>query len=173
MGGKKLNGVSEKIKSFMGFIASGFEPRIDNDEDDFIEGLEGDFSSNYATERNLALDDVYVTRPEKKETTKVRELAAYKGYEVLVCEPRTYDDSVDIVKHLKERKTIILNLHLLDKDQSVRIVDFLCGATHALNGNQQKIGDTVFIFTPNNVSLTADTQKSKFIRDAIWSQPQP
>ena len=96
----------------------------------------------------------------------------YRGYEVLVCEPRSYDDSVDIVKQLKERKTIILNLHLLDREQSLRIVDFLCGATHALNGNQQKIGDTVFIFTPNNVSLTADTQKNKFLRDAIWSQTQ-
>ena len=76
------------------------------------------------------------------------------------------------VKHLKEKKTIILNLHLLDKEQSIRIVDFLCGATHALNGNQQKIGDTVFIFTPSNVSLSAESQKSKFIRDALWNQPQ-
>jgi len=76
------------------------------------------------------------------------------------------------VKQLKDKKTVILNLHLLDKEQAMRIVDFLCGATHALNGNQQKIGDSVFIFTPSNVALSAESQKSKFIRDALWNQPQ-
>ena len=71
-----------------------------------------------------------------------------------------------------DRKTIVLNLHLLDKEQALRIVDFLCGATHALSGSQQKIGDSVFIFTPVNVALSAESQKSKFLRDALWNQPQ-
>ena len=90
----------------------------------------------------------------------------------MVCEPRSYEDSISIVKHLKDRKTIVLNLHLLDKEQALRIVDFLCGATHALNGSQQKIGDSVFIFTPVNVALSAESQKSQLIRDALWNQPQ-
>ena len=90
----------------------------------------------------------------------------------MVCEPRSYEDSISIVKHLKDRKTVVLNLHLLDKEQALRIVDFLCGATHALSGSQQKIGDSVFIFTPVNVALSAESQKSKFLRDALWNQPQ-
>ena len=54
----------------------------------------------------------------------------------------------------------------------MRIVDFLCGATHALSGSQQKIGDSVFIFTPVNVALSAEAQKSNLYRDALWNQPQ-
>ncbi|MBO5947779.1 cell division protein SepF [bacterium] len=165
-----MTGVSDKIKSIVGFLTSGFEAK--DEEGDFIDALEDEMGTLYPTDNNAALEPIYATRPKEKESSKVAIHPNFKGYEVLVCEPRSYDESVDIVKHLKERKTIILNLHLLDKDQSLRIVDFLCGATHALNGNQQKIGDTVFIFTPNNVSLTADTQKNKFLRDAIWSQPQ-
>ena len=164
-----MTGVSDKIKSIVGFLTSGFERE---DEDDIFEAMESEMGVEYPTDANAALEPMYATRPKEKEGAKVVPHPNYRGYEVLVCEPRSYDDSVDIVKHLKERKTIILNLHLLDKEQSLRIVDFLCGATHALNGNQQKIGDTVFIFTPNNVNLTADTQKNKFLRDAIWSQPQ-
>ena len=61
---------------------------------------------------------------------------------------------------------------MLDRENALRIVDFLCGATHALSGSQQKIGDSVFIFTPVNVSLSADSQKSKFLKDALWSQSQ-
>jgi len=61
---------------------------------------------------------------------------------------------------------------LLDKEQSMRVVDFLCGCTYALDGDQQKIGDCVFIFTPRNINLNNEIQKSKLYRDALWNQPQ-
>jgi len=60
------------------------------------------------------------------------------------------------VSHLKARKAAILNLHLLDTNQSQRVVDFLSGATHAIEGHQQRIGEGVFIFTPNNVAIASE-----------------
>lgn len=161
-----MAGVSDKIKSIVGFLTSGFESR-----DDIFDDMQSEIEE-YPVSDNLALEPMYSSAPIKSQTPNVVSHPSFKGYEVLVCEPRSYDECVQIVKHLKDKKTIILNLHLLDKEQSMRIVDFLCGATHALNGNQQKIGDAVFIFTPSNVTLNAESQKSKFIRDALWNQPQ-
>lgn len=158
--------VSDKIKSIVGFLTSGFENR-DDIFDEMVDEV-----GDYQVQDNLALDPMYSSNPHKSQDLKVVNHPSYRGYEVMVSEPRSYDESVAIVKHLKEKKTIILNLHLLDREQSMRIVDFLCGATHALNGNQQKIGDSVFIFTPSNVALSAESQKTKFIRDALWNQPQ-
>lgn len=162
-----MTGVSDKIKSIVGFLTSGFE-----NKDGIFDDIANEIGDEYPVGDNLAYKPIYSSMPSRTQSSNVVSHPGFRGYEVLVCEPRSYDESVQIVKHLKENKTIILNLHLLDKDQSIRIVDFLCGATHALNGNQQKIGDTVFIFTPNNVSLSAESQKSKFIRDALWNQPQ-
>ena len=88
----------------------------------------------------------------------------------MVIEPRTFEESLEIVDNLRQRKTVVLNLHLLDNEQSQRIVDFLSGATHAVDGNQQKIGDGVFIFTPNNVSILAETDRARSITDAFWNQ---
>lgn len=161
-----MAGVSDKIKSIVGFLTSGFESR-----DDIFDDMANEIE-DYPVSDNLALEPMYSSTPVKTQAPNVVSHPGFKGYEVLVCEPRSYDECVQIVKHLKEKKTIILNLHLLDKEQSMRIVDFLCGATHALSGNQQKIGDAVFIFTPSNVTLNAESQKSKFIRDALWNQPQ-
>lgn len=158
--------VSDKIKSIVGFLTSGFENR-----DDIFDEMVDD-AGDYPIQDNLALEPMYSSSASKSQELKVVNHPNYRGYEVMVCEPRSYEESVGIVKHLKEKKTIILNLHLLDKEQALRIVDFICGATHALSGNQQKIGETVFIFTPNNVALSAESQKSKFIRDALWNQPQ-
>jgi cell division inhibitor SepF len=75
----------------------------------------------------------------------------------MVIEPRSFEESLEIVNSLRQKKSVILNLHLLDREQSQRIVDFLSGATHAIDGNQQKIGEGVFIFTPNNVAISAET----------------
>jgi FtsZ-interacting cell division protein YlmF len=76
--------------------------------------------------------------------------------QVIVIEPRTFDDALEVVSHLKARKAAILNLHMLDTNQSQRVVDFLSGATHAIEGHQQRIGDGVFIFTPNNVAIASE-----------------
>ena len=161
-----MSTVSQGIKSIVGFLTQGFEQK----EDDIFDEMQSELE--YSTQDNLALEPMYGSRESRSVDSKVVSHPSFRGYEVMVCEPRSYEDSISIVKHLKERKTIVLNLHLLDKEQALRIVDFLCGATHALEGSQQKIGESVFIFTPKNVSLSAETQKSKLFRDALWNQPE-
>lgn len=97
--------------------------------------------------------------------------------QVVVIEPRSFNEALEIVHHLKGRKAVILNLHMLDTAQSQRVVDFLSGATHALEGNQQRIGEGVFIFTPSNMSIAteqATTEESMAaepfnIQNAYWN----
>jgi cell division inhibitor SepF len=88
----------------------------------------------------------------------------------MVTEPKTFEESLEVVNSLRERKSIILNLHLLDAEQSQRVVDFVSGATHALDGNQQRIGEGVFIFTPHNVCISAETEKANVLQEAFWQQ---
>lgn len=159
--------VADKFRGIIDFLTSGFENREDSIYGEMMEEAE-----EYPVQDNLALSPSFMQSEQKSQNLKVVSHPNYRGYEVMVCEPSSYEDSISIVKHLKDRKTVVLNLHLLDKEQSIRIVDFLCGATHALSGSQQKIGDSVFIFTPVNVLLSAEAQKSKFLRDALWNQPQ-
>jgi cell division inhibitor SepF len=97
---------------------------------------------------------------------------AQASSEVMVIEPRTFDESLEIVESLRVRKSVLLNLHLLDNEQSQRVVDFLSGATHAIDGHQQRIGDGVFLFAPANVLISAETTSSKAIKDAFWSKAQ-
>jgi cell division inhibitor SepF len=86
------------------------------------------------------------------------------GNEVVVIEPHSFDDAATIVQYLKDRKIVMLNLHLLDKEQCQRTIDFVCGASQALNGNPKKVGDLVFVFAPSNVTLSSELtpQQNKF-----------
>lgn len=162
--------VSEKIKSLVGFLTSGFEQR-----DDVFEDMAEELEMDYGVESNLALAPSYSNNYRNNDRNDLKVVAhpSYKGYEVMVIEPRSFGEAGQIVQNLKERKTIVLNLHLLDKEQSQRTIDFVCGAAHALNGKPQKVGDMVFVFTPSNVTLSVDSaaNTNKF-RDSLWNQPQ-
>lgn len=166
-------GVSEKIKSIVGFLTSAVGG---NSDQDIFDEMNEDFEVDYPTDRNAALEPAFrsnsMGRNSHDRNLKVVPMTN-KGYEVIVFEPRAFNESTTIVEALKERKTVILNLQLLDRDQSQRIVDFLCGCTHALDGNQRKIGDFVFIFTPSNINLSQEVMNSKMTRDALWSNPLP
>lgn len=162
--------VSEKIKSLVGFLTSGFENR-----EDVFEDMAEELEMDYPVESNLALAPAYSISNYRNERNdlKVVNHPNYKGYEVMVVEPRSFGEAGQIVQNLKERKTIVLNLHLLDREQSQRTIDFVCGAAHALNGKPQKVGDMVFVFTPSNVVLSVDaTANNNKFRDSLWNQPQ-
>ena len=108
----------------------------------------------------------------RKPLSAVRPLNTH-GYEVVVIEPTSFNDSLEIAKNLSERKTVVLNLEMLENESSQRIVDFLSGATFALDGHQQKIGEGVFIFTPKNVNISSEQEKSKPITtEGFWNVPQ-
>ncbi len=90
--------------------------------------------------------------------------------EVIVVEPRAFDEALDIVEQLKCRKSVVLNLHYLDSEESQRVVDFLAGATHAIEGHQQRVGQGVFIFAPNNFVLSSESTESRALKDAFWNK---
>ena len=161
--------LSEKIKEIIGALTdsiTGGEEAYD--EPDYNDGYE----ATYPTEKNAALDPVFSETPIRKSRANLRLLPQAKAgaHEVVVIEPKAYNESITIVEALKERKTVILNLQLLDREQSQRIVDFLCGCTHALDGSQRKIGDNVFIFTPSNINISQEFMNSKLSTDAMWTK---
>ena len=164
--------ISEKIKEIIGVLTESLNPMPMGD-DEYDNEIEGAFESEYPTDRNAALDPVFKeTNPLRKNRGNLRVLPQAKvgAHEVVVIEPKAYNESISIVEALKDRKTVILNLQLLDREQSQRIVDFLCGCTHALDGSQRKIGENVFIFTPPNINISQEFVNSKLSSDAMWTK---
>ena len=74
--------------------------------------------------------------------------------EVLVMEPRSFDEMPKTIQALRERKTIILNLTMMEPDQAQRAVDFVAGGTYAIDGHQERVGESIFLFAPSCVTVT-------------------
>ncbi|NLM42354.1 MAG: cell division protein SepF [Firmicutes bacterium] len=87
---------------------------------------------------------------------------------IFILEPRSFADVKEYVAFLKSRKSLILRLHQVDKAEAQRIVDFISGATHALEGNMRKLGETIFCFTPSSVVIEGDLEADFF--DLIKSE---
>ena len=173
--------LSEGLKSFVDFFKNSFSDGADDSESEVF----GGFGDGYGIEENLALkheddlDSMYptsvVTKPRpfsKRESNVAVMPSQYKAGEVTVIEPRSFSESAQIVRKLIEKKTVVLHLDLLDKEQSQRTIDFVCGASHALNGSVQKISDAVVIFTPDTIALSVENaqMQSKFT-ESLWNKP--
>ena len=75
--------------------------------------------------------------------------------EVSLMEPRSFDEMPKAIQALRERKTVILNLTMMDPDQAQRAVDFIAGGTYAIDGHQERVGESIFLFAPSCVNVTS------------------
>ncbi len=69
-------------------------------------------------------------------------------------EPRSFDEMPRAIQALRERKTVILNLTMMEPDQAQRAVDFVAGGTFAIDGHQERVGESIFLFAPSCVTVT-------------------
>lgn len=90
--------------------------------------------------------------------------------EVVVMEPRTFEEMPAAIRALKERKSVVLNLTVMDPDQAQRAVDFVAGGTYALDGHQERIGESIFLFTPSCVQVRT---QSGVVHEVPATQPRP
>ena len=75
--------------------------------------------------------------------------------DVTLMEPRSFDEMPQAIQALRDRKTVILNLTMMDPDQAQRAVDFVAGGTYAIDGHQERVGESIFLFAPSCVSVTS------------------
>lgn len=121
------------------------------------------FEEEYVEEEGKnALEESHEEQPwhRKKDRDKdkgtVLSLHAQRQVRVVVVEPRSFDEVQGITDNLKNRRPVIVNLEQAEPELAKRIVDFVSGATYALNGNLQKVGSGIFLFVPNNMDIASD-----------------
>ena len=72
---------------------------------------------------------------------------------MILVEPRAYSESQQIADYLKARNSVVVNLKRVTSDQAKRLIDFLTGTIYAIGGDLQKLGNGIYLCTPNNVNV--------------------
>ena len=144
---------------FLDFI--GIEESDENEdapEEEYYEEREDDRRPAFSRDRDRDRDArPSVTSPsrrsEKTATSTGANLPISGGMKMIVYHPVSYEDTQAIIDNLKNRKPVIVNMEELEVDAAQRILDFLSGAVHALNGTMCKISRGIFVVAPNNYDV--------------------
>ena len=75
---------------------------------------------------------------------------------MVLVKPERYETAAEIADHLREKRTVVMNLEQTPKDISRRLIDFLSGVAYALDGKIKRIANSTYIITPYNVDLMGD-----------------
>ena len=94
-------------------------------------------------------------RPERR-SNKVVNIHTTTQLQVVLVKPDRFENAAEIADHLREKRTVVLNLEQTSKDVSRRILDFLSGAAYAQEGKVKKVALSTYIITPYNVDILGD-----------------
>ena len=140
-------------------------PYEDEEEDDF----EDDFDvSPRPVERRERADRAdrtdrisrseggYVPGDEERRSNKVVNIRAATQLQVVLVKPEKFEDASAIADHLREKRTVVLNLEDTQADVARRLLDFVAGVAYANEGKIKKVAASTFIVTPFNVDILGD-----------------
>ena len=81
-------------------------------------------------------------------------------YSIIYNEPKIYEDSLNISADLRRGAPVLINLKHLEPAEGTRLIDFVCGTAYAIDGHMMKIGESIFLFTPNHINIVDAEEKS-------------
>ena len=87
---------------------------------------------------------------------KVVNIHATTQLKVVLVKPERFENAAEIADHLKDKRTVVLNLESTNKDVARRLVDFLSGVAYAGEGKIKKVAANTYIITPYHVELEGD-----------------
>ena len=135
------------------------------DEDDYEEGFDDQDVSPFVDDRDRRSDrDRDRDRDRERKSAgafderrnKVVNIAATTQLKVVLVKPERFEMASEIADHLKEKRTVVINLESTHKDIARRLIDFLSGVAYASEGRIKKIAANTYIITPYHVEMVGD-----------------
>lgn len=73
--------------------------------------------------------------------------------ELKVVRPESFAEVSTIADYLIEGCTVVLNMELMDKATTIRMLDFLNGVTYTKDGEIKNVAPGTFIITPSGIDI--------------------
>ena len=130
--------------SFIDELKKLTHPYEDEELDDFEE----------TPHREPAFDDRKARVEDRR--NKVVNIHATTQLKVVLVKPERFENASEIADHLKDKRTVVLNLESTNKDIARRLIDFLSGVAYAGEGKIKKVAANTYLITPYSVDIEGD-----------------
>ncbi len=125
-------GIGDRLKNFI----------IDEEED-------GEDAIELTEEEAKAVSDY--EEPKIQDSSNITASA-----NIVLFEPRNFDEAEEIGYHIKMKRACCVNLHRMPSEYRQRIIDFLSGVVYGVDGSIKKVGDNVILCSPKNLQVGGD-----------------
>ena len=126
-------------------------PISDEDEDDFDDVFGDEGESPFSDERPR-----YERGSLDSHRGKVVNIHATTQLKVILVKPERFENASEIADHLKDKRTVVVNLESTHKDIARRLIDFLSGVAYAGEGKIKKVAANTYIITPYSVDIQGE-----------------
>ena len=96
--------------------------------------------------------------PQKKPAPKAAPKAGANAGALKVVKPRDAQDGLVIADYLVHGYTVVMNIESLERDMTVRLIDFLQGALHVLDGELRRVTKSTFVLSPRKGEVSEDNE---------------
>ena len=95
-------------------------------------------------------------REAERRSNKVVNIHTTTQLQVVLVKPERFENASEIADHLRDKRTVVLNLEQTDKNIARRLIDFLSGVAYANEGTIKKVALSTYIITPYTVEILGD-----------------
>ena len=81
---------------------------------------------------------------------------------MVITQPTCFEDVQEIGEYLKQKRTVIVNLESVNKEDHRRIIDFVSGASFVTEGSIQKVSSLIYLITPKTVEIQNDIERAQY-----------
>ncbi len=135
-------------------LAHPYEDEVEDDYDDYGEEDSVGFVEQ-PPKKERARDSFY-NDSERRGGNKVVNIHTTTQLQVVLVKPERFDAASEIADHLRDKRTVVLNLESTKKEIARRLLDFLSGVAYANEGKIKKVALSTYIITPYNVDILGD-----------------
>lgn len=97
----------------------------------------------------------------KRNRSKVVSIPQPQQIKMQISKPTTFEQANEIIAQLKDKNSVVINLEYVSKEVGRRIVDVVSGAVKALDGNMEKVSNSIFVIAPYNYDIENQFSKEK------------
>ena len=98
-----------------------------------------------------------ISAPEdERRGNKVVNIRAATQLQVVLVKPERFEDASSIADHLREKRTVVLNLESTNGEIARRLLYFLAGVSYANEGKIKKVAAHTYIIAPYHVDIEGD-----------------
>ncbi len=99
--------------------------------------------------------DAYASQDDSVRLSQNDSETKNSGVELKIIRPESFDEVSTVADNLIAGITVVLNVEVLDRTTTHRMLDFLNGVTYCTDGAIKRVAPTTFIITPHgNIDIS-------------------